>query len=1682
VNLSGSQLTGLQFELAMAIGSSLDLEAMLDAVLEILLRRLDVSAAAVHARKPAGTRLVLALPRSARAEPQRPRPGEGALASACRIEALEAGGHRHEFELPGFGILTLDRRGPALEGAVLWALEPLMQRLGRAARACVDHAAVLASEARFATLVASVPEVIFEGRIETRGQLTLDYVSPRAREVLGHEAHDLVAQPGRLLERIVPADRESLTSALAVAAASETPFEHLVRIDDGGPRPRWLQIAAKPDDGRMAGVCRWSGLIQDVTARQQLAATEREVASLRMSALLGAVDDAIVGSDASGRITHWNHGAERMLGYSASAAIGERLELIIPERMHAPHAQAMAHHLATGEARVVGRPVELPARHADGHEIPVELVLSRVEDQGEIFFVGMLRDVTERRRIEQEQARSVEEERRLAAAFLELGRSAFQDLPGFERRLTEVVAAALGVARVSLWALEPDRITCVVLFEAVPGRHSSGTVLEERVYPSYFEALRDEPSIVAADARTHRATACFRESYLAPHGIVSMLDVPVRTLEGPRGVLCVEATEPRDWRPSEVRFCLEVSGLLAQATERLTRLRIEARHEVVLSSIGDAVIACDLHQRIILVNPVAEQLTGWSRQEALGRPLTEVFQLRSSETLEVIDSPVPMVLSTGRPQGCNRPALLAQRNGERTPVADSASPIIEDGEIRGVVLTFRDVREDEAARRALEQQNRRLRSLGEAIPDLLFSVSLDGRLHYIQESSSPNFAVDPAATPEQKVRSLFPPDLAETILGAVAQTVLSGEVQVVEYSLDAVHGEQWFEARLARMSEDEATVLVRNVSLERTRARSLQEERERLAAVLATTSAIIYTARLPDFSIEYVSESATAVLGFPIEAFKRPGFWESAVHPEDLSRVQSGLSGLFASGRHIHEYRHRHADGSYRWLRDEVRLVPGEDGRPARAVGASFDITERKVSETRLVALLTMQQIVSRAAAGFLGSRAEEGDVFIQDALAAVGQHTNADRAYLFQAAGGLISNTHEWCADGVTAQRDLLQGMPETDFSFFMAPIRQGSPLFIESVAALPPEARAEQELLASQGIETLLAVPLLIDGNLHGFVGLDNLRVEPLHPTEFASLLQLLADTLAAGLQRASDKQALDQLNERLTRKTEQQQGLLELSTEMLGSGSQAELFEMMQGRLGPVLGVDRVSLFERIPGTDRFHIRLLDLDPDLLAGMSDFVNPRRPETDLLAAELEGSAPMEAMRRGAPVTTREHRVADFPDWRHLHERQGHDQFVVVPLVSRQGVFGTLNVGFTRPEPPTLEEVDWVSQFRSMLSAHLSMHEAREALRALNLELESRVEARTRELRASEARFERLFQHAPQAMLIIDGSRRVVQSNRSAQHLFGRGEDEFVGTPVNELVPEPARDHHSHLMEGFIRESAARAMAVGRLVQALRQDGTVFAAEIGLVPIDLNGETHILAGVSDINARHEAQKALTESLREKETLLKETHHRVKNNLQIISSLLMLQSEQMPSDQARQLLQESVLRVRSMALIHQQLYGMGSFERIDLGDYTRQLAESLRSALAPLARLRVDAAVVEVTVETAVPLGLILNELLTNAFKYGLRPRGAVPGASPGRTGEHDVLVEIGLEGEQLRVAVLDSGDGIPEDVVSNTTSLGLHLVRALNRQLRGKLAIDVDRGSRVVLTCPRPTERQYLGNSNRDP
>ncbi len=210
------------------------------------------------------------------------------------------------------------------------------------------------------------------------------------------------------------------------------------------------------------------------------------------------------------------------------------------------------------------------------------------------------------------------------------------------------------------------------------------------------------------------------------------------------------------------------------------------------------------------------------------------------------------------------------------------------------------------------------------------------------------------------------------------------------------------------------------------------------------------------------------------------------------------------------------------------------------------------------------------------------------------------------------------------------------------------------------------------------------------------------------------------------------------------------------------------------------------------------------------------------------------------------------------------------------------------------------------------------------------------------------------------------------------------------------------------------------------------------------------------IQASLEEKEAL---LREKEVLLKEIHHRVKNNLQTIVGLLNLQANVVDDPRVRGAFQESQSRIQSMSLIHQTLYQSNDLARLDVASYLGRLTHQIFASYGVNPRtvtLQVDAEDVPLSIDTAIPCGLIVNELLTNALKY------AFPDGRSGR-------VRVSLHRTpslETRVSVSDDGVGLPADFdLEESGSLGLQLVHELTRQIGGRLEIARERGTCFMVT-----------------
>ena len=301
-------------------------------------------------------------------------------------------------------------------------------------------------------------------------------------------------------------------------------------------------------------------------------------------------------------------------------------------------------------------------------------------------------------------------------------------------------------------------------------------------------------------------------------------------------------------------------------------------------------------------------------------------------------------------------------------------------------------------------------------------------------------------------------------------------------------------------------------------------------------------------------------------------------------------------------------------------------------------------------------------------------------------------------------------------------------------------------------------------------------------------------------------------------------------------------------------------------------------------------------------------------------------------------------------------------------------------------------------------------------------------------------------SIIVLDAQNRVIDVNTAAQQLMG-SPSSVIGRPIEEVFPSWSSE-----IEGTNGMSDREIELDLSNVNLSSTDRRIYDLRTSTVRSWRGDIVSRVIVVRDITERKMAEELIRQQLKEKEILLREIHHRVKNNLQIISSLLRLQSRYMKNAHDLDMIKESQNRIKSMALIHEKLYQSENMAHIYAQDYVKDLVYGLVQSysVANDIGLTMDVGDVLLGVDAAIPCGLIINELVSNCLKH------AFP------NGKGEITVSLHATGGNIEVVVSDNGVGIPDDIdIRNTDSLGLRLVTILAEdQLQGTVELNRDRGT----------------------
>lgn len=365
-------------------------------------------------------------------------------------------------------------------------------------------------------------------------------------------------------------------------------------------------------------------------------------------------------------------------------------------------------------------------------------------------------------------------------------------------------------------------------------------------------------------------------------------------------------------------------------------------------------------------------------------------------------------------------------------------------------------------------------------------------------------------------------------------------------------------------------------------------------------------------------------------------------------------------------------------------------------------------------------------------------------------------------------------------------------------------------------------------------------------------------------------------------------------------------------------------------------------------------------------------------------------------------------------------------------------------------------------------------------------LEIQNEELRNTQAVLEKtkeeyveLYNNAPVGYLTLDRSGAIVKCNLTFLRMISR--EEATGRVLTDFIHEEDRSVFLGRFKAFFREPSGKSIEVrlgekeksryvrltGNVKDSNRESdrgaGGGFGHRIGRGSnreASLEGE-QILIVLSDIHEQKLAEQQNRALLEEKELLLKEVHHRIKNNMNTIIGLLSLHSIKMEGTVAGDALEDALHRVETMLLVYEILYHSGSYRRIDLQDYFADLLSQLESSYAGRGEVSIirELSSVEVEADTAFHVGIICNELVTNAFKYAFNGRDK---------GLITVFVSPG-DGRSIHLSISDDGVGVPETFDPATSDgFGLFLIRGMLEQLGGSMEINrLDPGTQFRITFP---------------
>lgn len=331
--------------------------------------------------------------------------------------------------------------------------------------------------------------------------------------------------------------------------------------------------------------------------------------------------------------------------------------------------------------------------------------------------------------------------------------------------------------------------------------------------------------------------------------------------------------------------------------------------------------------------------------------------------------------------------------------------------------------------------------------------------------------------------------------------------------------------------------------------------------------------------------------------------------------------------------------------------------------------------------------------------------------------------------------------------------------------------------------------------------------------------------------------------------------------------------------------------------------------------------------------------------------------------------------------------------------------------------------------------------------------------LKESEARMTGIVNSAKDAIISIDSQLNIVLFNGSAEKMFGINSDEMIGKPLDRLIPEKFRlSHVSHILEFSKTGISTRDMGSLGQIKGLRSSGEEFPIEASISQISFGNNQKLFTVIlRDITKRKQADDKIQNLLIEKEHILKEVHHRVKNNMSIIYSMLSIKANAQTDNKMKNILMDACGMVKSMTILYDKLYRSNNEGYLSIKDFFSPLIAEIIRIFPGSESIKFETSLDDIALDQKIlsPLGIIINELITNSMKYAFVDRA-----------DGLIILKVTKNGNNILLIYEDNGIGLNESIsIENSPGFGLKLISLLIKQLKGSIKIEKENGTRYIIS-----------------